>query len=250
MSRSNPNEELKNPASRFYEFKGGAGVFAYYDKELKQNVKAPLPFTFLVLDEKITVKGFSDATQSGFWSNEVKNVKDQITVRSKKGIEMTGTWEEIKAKMASDGIEYCQSVYIGIKMDGKKLGLANIQIRGSALNAWIEFKKVIDVMKCAVTVKTVNPAKKGVTKYFEPIFEAIKITPETDAQAIELDKVLQEYLKAYFKRNITAPVELSKTEDKSIEPVKTANTTSKSVQSTETILDATIVEDDGNDLPF
>lgn len=236
MSRSNPNEELKNPASRFYEFKGGEGVFAYYDKELKQNVKVPLPFTFLVLDEKVTVKGFSDANQSGFWSNEVKSVKDQITVRSKRGVEMVGNWEQIKAKMASDGVEYCQSVYIGIKMDGKKLGLANIQMKGAALNEWIEFKKVIDIMKCAVTVKTANPAKKGATKYFTPVFEAVKITPETDAQAIELDKTLQEYLKAYFERNASAPTETPVVTNNAPAVTETANT-SKSTK-------------EYNDLPF
>lgn len=208
MSRSNPNEQLVNPAARFYEWSGSNGNFKYYDKELKQNVDVPLPFTFLVLDTCATVKGFNDANQGGYWSNEVKDIrKDLITVRSKKGLEMTGTWEQIKAKMAADGVEYCQSVYIGIKMDGKNLGLANIQMRGSALSSWIEFCKTNKIMECAVTVKSATPAKKGATKYFEPKFEAVKIKEETNLEAIELDKTLQEYLKAYFERNATAPTE-------------------------------------------
>lgn len=229
MSRSNPNENLKNPASRFYEFKGGTGNFSYYDKELKQNVAIPFPFTFIVIDEKVTVKGFSDSLQSGFWSNEVKNVtKDLITVRSKRGVEMIGTWNEIKTKMASDGVEYCQSVYIGTKIDGKNLELANIQIKGAALGNWIEFRKNNDIMKCAVTVKSAKAAKKGATNYFEPVFEAIKITEKTNEEAIALDKTLQEYLKVYFANNAaeTPATTTTTTENKeSVTPSKSNQTT-------------------------
>src|SRR3990167_776012 len=227
MSISNPNEELKNPAQKFFEWSGSKGLFKYYDKELKQNIDVPFPFTFLVLCTKVTTKGYSDALQSGFWSNEISNIsKDTMTVRSKRGIEMIGTWAEIKAKMASDGVEYCQSVYIGIKIDGKNLGLANIQMKGSALNNWINFCKDNDTMKCAVTVKKATPAKKGATNYFEPVFEAIKITEKTNEEAIALDVSLQEYLKAYFAKNAT---ELPKTEEKAIDPVKTANTSKSNV---------------------
>lgn len=255
MSRSNPNEEIKSPCTRFYEWSGSLGNFKFYDKELKQNVDVPLPFTFLVLDTCATVKGFNDATQSGYWSNEVKDIrKDLITVRSKKGTEMSGTWEQIKAKMASEGVEYVQSVYIAIKMNGKDLALANIQMKGSALSSWIEFVKANKIMECAVTVKSATPAKKGATKYFEPKFEAIKIKEETNLEAVKLDEVLQEYLKAYFARNTTAQSETPAITNNAPAVKETTNTptlvhNSKSTASPETVTDI-IPVDDNDDLPF
>ena len=64
MSRSN-NVELKNPATRFFEWKGETGGFRYYDKEIDNEdgtkgarVQVSLPFYFLVLDTLATVKGY------------------------------------------------------------------------------------------------------------------------------------------------------------------------------------------------
>jgi len=43
--------------------------------------------------------------------------------------------------------------------------------------------------------------KKGATKYFEPVYEVLKVSDEANNAAIELDRELQEYLTAYLAKN-------------------------------------------------
>ena len=64
-----------NPTSKFMEWKSNNKSFSYYDKENKQNVEVKLPLTFLVLEEFHTIKGFSDADQTGIYSNEILQIQ-------------------------------------------------------------------------------------------------------------------------------------------------------------------------------
>lgn len=202
MSRSN-NTELINPAKYFFEWVGSEGKIKYFDKnkgEKGERVFLDLPFTFLVLDKLSTIKGFSDADQSGFWSNEVRNTKiEPFTVRTKKGIVATGLYETL-AGVLNAGAAYCQSVYIAY-YDGGELVIANFQIHGSAIGAWIEFCKKNKVYDKAVTITGATAMKKGKTDYFVPVYAAKEISEETNLKAIELDRELQEYLSAYFKKD-------------------------------------------------
>ena len=201
MSRSNPNENLVNPAKFFYEWDGGDGGFKYFDKSLGEKgekVKQELPFTFIPLDVLVTIKGFNESEQKGYWSNEIRqfDIKTGIlTVRSKAGVEMIGTYEQVKAKLGTKGADYCQSVYCATKGADGKLVLNNIQIKGAALGAWIEFVKKNNINEVAVAVKDMVKKKKGRVDYVEPVFSAVKIKEETNQEAIELDKLLQEYLR-------------------------------------------------------
>lgn len=211
MSRSNPTEQLKNPAKRFYEWSGDKGQFFYFDKdkgEKGEKVFVKMPFNFLVLDILSTCKGFDDNLQMGYYSNEVRNVKnDTITVRNKKGIVFSGLYDNAKEKLGTKGLKYYQSVYIAQK-EAEGLGLYNIQLGGSGLSAFIEFCKDNDVNKIAVSVKGVVEKKKGKTTYFEPVYTAVKVSDKANEEAIEVDKGLQEYLSAYLSKNASAaPVE-------------------------------------------
>lgn len=202
MSRSN-NTEIINPAKRFYEWVGSKGCLKYFDKskgEKGENVFVDLPFTFLVLDRLSTIKGFSDADQSGFWSNEVRDLrKEPFTVRTKKGIVATGLYSTL-APVLNQGAAYCQSVYVAAKIDGE-LQICCFQIHGSAIGEWINLCKGKDIYKYAITISGSSPMKKGATNYFIPVFKLNpQIAPETEQKAIELDKELQDYLSAYFKR--------------------------------------------------
>lgn len=209
MSRSN-NTELLNPSRRFYEWVGSKGCLKFFDKtkgEKGENVEVALPFTFLVLDRLSTIKGFSDKDQSGFWSNEIRDVtKDKLTVRTKKGIVASGLYKEM-APVLNMGAQYCQSVYIAAKGADGKLEIANISMQGSAIGPWIDLCKGKDIYKSAITIVGSTPAQKGTTKYFVPQFGLKPVAEETDRQAIELDKELQEYLNAYFKRNSAMQVD-------------------------------------------
>jgi len=205
MSRSNPtSENAVNPAKFFIEWSGSEGKFKYYDKEKKENVFMELPFYFLPLDQLSTVKGYDEKAGLGFYSNEVRSTKsDILTVRTKNGVVMSGLYENCKEKLASRGLDYVQSVYVAIK-EGKNYVLANLQLKGSALGPYIEFCKGKKMSEIGVAVKKANPMKKGATKYFEPVYEILKVSEEANNVAVELDRELQEYLTPYLAKNASA----------------------------------------------
>jgi hypothetical protein len=225
MSRSN-NSELQNPATKFFEWNGEAGIFRYWDKEMAveghekpgANVNITLPFTFVVLDSLSTIKGFSDADNSGFWSNEVRDIKrDEMIVKTKKGVCAKGIYEKVITDRNCNGAKYCQSVYIAYKPGkDKPLEIANIQFTGAALSSWIEFRKNNKVFEGAIIVKGVKQGQKGKVIYQMPVFQKLDLTPETEKNALELDKVLQVYLKAYLQHNNDIVAETNVTENAAI----------------------------------
>lgn len=209
MSRSDNNEQPKNPAKTFLKWDGTKGGFNYWDKAKGENIHVDLPVTFMVLDTLATIKGFSDKEQSGFWSNEIRtgNIKkDTLTVRIKDKADPTGKRSKIAGKgLYSDivanknctGAKFCQSVYIAFK-NGDQYEMANIQMTGSALSSWIEFGKTTDIFKGAISVTKMTEGKKGVTKYKIPVFEKVEVPADAEDKAIELDKELKAYLEGYF----------------------------------------------------
>lgn len=216
MSRSNQTE-LINPAQKFFEWVGSKGILKYFDKskgEKGENVFVSLPFTFLVLDRLSTIRGFSDADQSGFWSNEVRDLKKEVfNVRTKKGLIASDYYAKL-APILNQGASYCQSVYIAVKDDKGNFQINNFQIHGSAIGEWINICKGKNIYKYAVTISAAAPMTKGATKYFIPVFKLNpKITEAAENRAIELDKELQEYLTAYFNRNKADQQEAVKPEE-------------------------------------
>lgn len=198
MSLSNQSTS-ENPVKHFLRVKSGS--VNYYDKEAKDNIEVPVPLSFVVLDQLATVKGWSDADNSGYWSNEVKSVgTDPITVRTGKGVKATGIWKEIKNESSVSGAKFNASVYIAAK--GREgLEIQNIALSGAALNAWIEFvnaNKGVTRGKGKVVISGFSDAKKGSVKYQIPVFEVADITDEELKEATDLDAELQEYFDGYF----------------------------------------------------
>jgi len=209
MSRSN-NTEIISPVKRHFEWSGSEGCIKYFDKtkgEKGENILLKLPFTFLVLDRLTTMRGFSDADNSGIWSNEIRDLKKEtLTVRTKKGIIGQGLYETLDA-VKNKGAQYAQSVYIAYYDENKELSIGNLLMTGSSIGPWIDLLKGKDIYKYAVIIKEKKEEKKGATKFFAPVFNLTTVKPETDNKAIDLDKELQTYLKAYFSRNATQQTE-------------------------------------------
>jgi len=206
MSRSNTNTQLTNPAKKFFEWNAQDGVIKHYDKETKSNVFHKLPFSFLVLDRLNTVGGYDDEAESGLWSNEVRDIrKDELIVRCKKGIYAKGLWDEIKVNPSCKSAKYVASVYIAYK-ENNKLELGHIKFVGSSLSSFIEFCKGKDIYNGSLTITGFTDEKKGATRFKSPTFVQGKVSAETEQQAIELDKVLQEYLTEYFLKNHSSNV--------------------------------------------
>jgi len=140
-----------------------------------------------------------DADKSGYWANEVRDItKETLIVRTKIGVCAKGPYAEVIEKKECRGAKYCQSVYIGYQHEGK-LVIANIQMVGACVSAWIEFRKKNKIMDGAIEVKDFTHGEKGSNKFVIPNFRKIPVKPETEEAAKALDVELQEYLKAYFK---------------------------------------------------
>jgi len=203
MSRSNPTNELQNPAKRFFEWAGSTGQIKFYDKSKQENIFIEPPFPFIVLDQLNTITGYSDELQSGIWSNEVRDLRVQpLTIKTKNGVYAKGTYDMLKGL---SGSRFTKSIYIAYYDENKELVIGNIQASGSCLSAWIEFTKGKNVYEGAIAITKAISAKKGATKYFVPVFDSKPLSPETDEKAMALDKELQEYLEQYFAQARNEP---------------------------------------------
>lgn len=204
MSRSNPNEHLSNPAVRWMEWNGEKGEIRYYDKEKKEQVSLGADFTFLLLDQLGCVNGWSDANESAIYSNEVRDTRqDAMVVKSfKGGIIAEGLYASIKDRVKSAGGKFNANCYVAFKHNGA-LAIGSLKFQGAALHAWAEFTKAHrgDLDTKAVKIEGFSEGKKGRIVFRVPTFKIVATSPETNAQAIELDKQLQKFLSSYLKRN-------------------------------------------------
>lgn len=215
MSRSNPNEGVRNPATRWFTWAGGGdqGYVEWYDKDTKENRMTSPPFTFLLLDELSTVKGWHEASESSIYANEVRDLRQEtLVVKSFKGGELaSGLYADIRDKIVAKGGHYHASVYIAYK-DGEVLRLGNLGLKGAALSAWMEFKKAAPSKRNAegkalkayyidaVTVTGYADGKKGGTKFRTPTFALKPVGDDTNAAAMALDAELQAFMADYLKR--------------------------------------------------
>src|SRR4030042_4926151 len=199
MSFSNPR--LKNPAVKFIEFKGEAGIFQYYDKETEKNIEIPLPIYFVVLDELHTVKGYNKSLKSGVYSNEVRNIKDELmSVRVfKSDTKIVGKWDNIKGEVERIQGGYSKSVYAGLITKDRPMEIVNFQFHGASRSPWFDYKG--DKEKKGVSIIGVVDSENGTVKFKRPVFKPINLRPVDIQQATELDKILQTYLKSYLARS-------------------------------------------------
>lgn len=211
MSRSNPTDNQPNPSTRWYEWDGTNGAVRHYDKTAKENIVSKLPFTFIVLDETATVKGWHDASDSGIFANEVRDTRaDVLVVKSfKGGILAEGFYSNIRDRVAAHGGHFTQNIYIGYKDAQGALQIGSLQFKGAALNSWVEFKKAhrADLYKKAVKITGFVEGKKGTIKFRTPVFAIQDIGEKTNTEAVTLDTLLQHYLKGYFSRTRSQQVE-------------------------------------------
>ena len=215
MSRSNPTEGARNPSTRWFEWAGGSdgGFVRWYDKEAKAQVKVEGVFTFLLLDELATVKGWHEASESGIYANEVRDTRqDVLVVKSFDGGELaSGLYQQIRDTIIAKGGHFSASLYVAYKL-GEELKIGNLQLKGAALSAWTEFKKAAGSKKDAngksvrayfldaVKITGFEQAKKGGTVYRVPQFALAPVGEATNQQAVALDAELQAFLADYFKR--------------------------------------------------
>lgn len=215
MSRSNPTDGIRNPSTRWFEWAGGSdgGFVRWYDKDAKQDVKVDGNFTFLLLDELSTVKGWHEPSESSIYANEVRDTRqDALVVKSFKGGELaSGIYTAIRDRIVAVGGHYVASLYVAYK-EGEGLRIGNLGLKGAAAGAWMEFKRnagskkdangksIRAYLADAVKVTGYEQLKKGGTVYRVPQFALVETSEATNQQAIALDTELQAFLVDYLKR--------------------------------------------------
>lgn len=203
MSRSNPNQNNPNPAVRFFEWNGEQGTVRYYDKDAKKNIDVALPFTFLLLDELASVRGWNDASNSGIYSNEVRDTRtDVMVVKAFKGGTLAeGLYKDFKDRVSAVGGQFTTNCYIAFKHNGE-LAIGSLKFKGSTLGAWMEFRKANrgDLYSKAINITGYVEGKKGRVVFRVPTFELKPTSKDTDAAAVALDKQLQAWLDGYLSR--------------------------------------------------
>lgn len=209
MSRSNPTDNSPNPSTRWFEWDGSEGNIRYYDKTTKGNVTVDLPFTFMLLDQLACVKGWHDSSESGIFSNEVKDTRaETLVVKAfKGGVLAEGFYSAIRDKIIAQGGHFTSNCYIAFKPSGDDsedatLAIGSLQFKGAALSSWMEFakKRRADLYTSAIRITGFHEGKKGKIIFRVPTFALVPVSDEANAQATELDRELQEYLKSYFGR--------------------------------------------------
>ena len=205
MSRSNPHEGSPNPSVRWFEWNGEKGGVRYYDKDAKKNVDAGEAFTFMLLDQLGKVGGWHNDSDSGIYSNEVKDIRQELLVVKsfKGGILAEGLYKDIKHKVNAAGGYYVANLYIAFKHDGGALKIGALRFKGAALSAWMDFVKTHrgDAYKNAIQINGFTEGQKGRVIYRGPTFTTVTLSAASNDAAVALARELQEWLKGYFARN-------------------------------------------------
>lgn len=217
MSLSNPQDSQPNPATRWFDWNGEHGEVTFYDKAAKKNITVPQPFTFIVLDELSSVRGWHDLSQSGIYSNEIRDTRSEImTVKAfKGGILAEGIYRDIRDRISAAGGHYSANCYLAFKTEDGSMAIGVIRFKGAALAAWMEFKKQNrkEFYEKAITINGFTEGKKGRIVFRVPKFSITTISPATLSICVDLDKELQAFLKGYLARNKHDQAEAISTEE-------------------------------------
>ena len=204
-----PEQKSTNPTSKFMEWKSNNKSFSYYDKENKQKVEVKLPLTFLVLEEYHTIKGFSDADQTGIYANEILQISaEDLEVKTFKGrVIAKGVYSDIKGAVNAAGGNYNKSIY-AVTKEGD---LINICFKGAAVSKWSQFtekgawKRLKDEW---VTIEGAEDHKKGMVAYSTPNFKFNTSLSDYEFKIVEAKaKELEGYMDGYLAKDEATKVE-------------------------------------------
>lgn len=183
--KSEVQKTNSNPAEIFLEWSSANQCFTYWDKQESERKNVKLPFTFLFLAERTTVRGYDANAEAGIYSNEVQYLSEELEVKNfKSKVIAKGLWKEISAEVDKAGGRFAKSIYAMTK----KGNLININLSGGAVGEWFEFTKKSKSRLTDewVTVESAEERKKGATKYFVPVFKYN--VSLTDAEAKQADE--------------------------------------------------------------
>jgi hypothetical protein len=206
--------ESKNPSEQFLTWSSSNKCLRYYDKKNSKEVFIKLPFSFLTLAERTTVKGFDKKNNIGIYSNEVKYLNENLKVKNFKSRNIAeGIWNDISSDVDKAGGKFTKSIYAMTK----KGSLINICFFGGAIGEWFEFtkkskKRLADEW---VTVDGFEERKSGATTYYVPTF---KYNKSLDSIQGDMADKAYEIFQEYENRESPREKEINQDEDGSKEP--------------------------------
>jgi len=206
--------ESKNPAEKFLTWSSTNKCLSYYDKKNSKEVFIKLPFSFLTLAERTTVKGFDKKNNIGIYSNEVKYLNENLKVKNFKSRNIAeGIWNDISSDVDKAGGKFAKSIYAMTK----KGSLINICFFGGAIGEWFEFtkkskKRLADEW---VTVDGFEERKSGATTYYIPTF---KYNKSLDSNQGDMADKAYEIFEEYENGESPRKKELNQDEDGLKEP--------------------------------
>ena len=206
MSRTNKTlDGPVHPCKLWLQWSSDGSLWKSWDKETSQNkFYDPKSVRFIVLDVLSTVTGFNDKANKGYYSNEVRNLREPFRLMCGGQLMGTGVWQELKQSFPD--AKFTSSVYAMAKGDEiSDYSLVNLKLSGASLSSWIEFVRQAGGNRAlyeniVVGVPEIGTDKKGKVEYSYPIFQiqGRTLSDEAAAKADELDISLQHYLENYF----------------------------------------------------
>lgn len=205
-----------NPAQVYYRWSGGTkdveingetlkklkGELVYFNGEEMEATE--LPFTFCVLNQTSSVTGFNPSGNIRYYSNEIVSFDEpmKVTRRTDDGTEVVaeGIYQNIKGKLP-EGCKFQTNLYI---YNPKTDRIERINLKGSALSAWIEFgQKNKGIYTHAVSMSVGEKKTVGSVDFLPPKFELGQEYTENDGEILKKQAlILKDYLDAKRAANL------------------------------------------------
>lgn len=261
MSRTRRNSKGVSPIKKYIEFKGGEGIFQYYDKETKENITLESLDGLIVLDVRYSIGGYSKAYNAGINSNMVTSIgRDVLSVavweNGKRNEVAKGVYKDIKPKLAKlSGAKFTQNVIALLDL-GDGYEVVNVQLSGVGNSSWIEFndKHGEAIYDYAITMK------RGMLSKLDKDNKMVAVTKKEEG---ELDKKLSKnpraprpvwfYTIEFEERELTEEeADLAIDEDEKLQNYFNSNTKNTDSVSDDDVEENEVEDEDSDesDLPF
>ena len=182
------NAKAERPYTKTIKWKSGNDAFEYYDGE--NNVAIEIE-SFTVLEELVSVSGYSQNAKQGIWSNEVLSLDDDLHVKVGNDVVCSGKWKDIKTEVAGKGGKFT-NVVIALLPDGE---VVRLLFAGAGCSGWIGKKFNPMSLQCGVTFAGSYEDKNGSVTFNVPEFGKKPLSAEETEAAMEAWKSVDAWLK-------------------------------------------------------
>ena len=185
--------------TKYITWKSSKKCFEYYDKEKKENIDLKLPLSFIPLKNVSSITGFSTENNSGIWSNEVENMKQELTVfsskysktedKNKPFVIAQGLYKDLKGDLNSKGGKFTSILYALLDGEIVRFGFSK-----ASLGEWIDKGQALSKSPNYLGVLKIEERKQGSNKYNVPIFEkGDKLNSKDYEKAVEAGSIVDKY---------------------------------------------------------